>query len=117
MDEAEYCHRLALMYRGRVIALGAPAALKNSLRSHVLLRLESPEIFRSMQALPEVDGAHDVAVFGAGLHITADNPDVAGRIRACLDRHGIQVDRLEEIQPSMEDVFVAMIEDEDKKAA
>ncbi len=41
MDEAEYCHRLALMYRGRIIALGAPAELKTSLISHRLMNLES----------------------------------------------------------------------------
>ncbi len=41
MDEAEYCHRLALMYRGKVIALGAPAELKHGLTSHTLLQLES----------------------------------------------------------------------------
>ena len=34
MDEAEYCHRLALMYRGKVIALGTPAELKKGLTSH-----------------------------------------------------------------------------------
>ena len=41
MDEAEYCHRLALMYRGRVIALGSPAELKQSLAGHTLLHLET----------------------------------------------------------------------------
>ena len=41
MDEAEYCHRLALMYRGKVIALGTPAELKKGLTSHTLLQLDT----------------------------------------------------------------------------
>ena len=41
MDEAEYCHRLALMYRGKVIALGTPAELKKGLTAHSLLQLDT----------------------------------------------------------------------------
>ena len=40
MDEAEYCHRIALMYRGKVIALGTPSELKARTDSHFLLNLE-----------------------------------------------------------------------------
>ena len=39
MDEAEYCHRLALMYRGRIIALGAPPTLREALSGHGLMYL------------------------------------------------------------------------------
>jgi ABC-2 type transport system ATP-binding protein len=60
----------------------------------------------------------DVAVFGSGLHVTVDDAASAGaRIRAALVARGIQVNRMEEIEPSMEDVFVALIEAEDRKAA
>src|SRR5437660_9374453 len=48
MEEAEYCHRLALMYRGRVIALGSPQALKDELRSHHILELISSDLFESL---------------------------------------------------------------------
>src|SRR5580704_4585554 len=47
MDEAEYCHRVALMYGGRVIALGSPAELKTSLGTGHLLNLESSELLQS----------------------------------------------------------------------
>src|SRR5205807_3154337 len=72
MDEAEYCHRLALMYRGKIIALGTPAELKQSLASHYLLRLEVSDIVGSMRILEKLGGLHDVAVFGGGLHVTAE---------------------------------------------
>jgi ABC-2 type transport system ATP-binding protein len=118
MDEAEYCHRLALMYRGKVIALGAPAELKKGLTEHGLLRLESPDPLDAMRALEGADGVFDVAVFGSGLHVTVDDAVRGGaRIRAALEAKGIRVNRLEEIEPTMEDVFVALIEAEDRKAA
>jgi len=118
MDEAEYCHRLALMYRGKIIALGTPGELKQSLQGHYLLRLESSDIFGSMQTLEKLEGVSDVAVFGGGLHVTVpDTSRAMPEIRAALQRAGITVTVLEPIEPSMEDVFVAMIEQEERKAA
>jgi ABC-2 type transport system ATP-binding protein len=118
MDEAEYCHRLALMYRGKVIALGGPAELKRGLTEHRLLRLEPSDPLEAMRAIEGTAGVFDVAVFGSGLHVTVDDAASAGaRIRAALVARGIQVNRMEEIEPSMEDVFVALIEAEDRKAA
>ena len=118
MDEAEYCHRLALMYRGKVIALGTPAELKRGLTAHTLLNLEATEPLETMRALEGLEGVRDVAVFGGGLHVTVDNAAAGSqKIRTALEAKGIVVRRLEEIEPSMEDVFVAVIEAEERKAA
>ncbi|HEX8984488.1 MAG TPA: ABC transporter ATP-binding protein [Bryobacteraceae bacterium] len=118
MDEAEYCHRLALMYRGRIVALGAPADLKRQLDSHQLLDLESSDARESMRLLEGLEGLSEIAVFGGGLHITAaDAGAAAPRIRERLASAGIRIERLERIAPSMEDVFVAMIEAEERRSA
>jgi ABC-2 type transport system ATP-binding protein len=123
MDEAEYCHRVALMYRGQVIALGAPADLKRELSTHTLLRLDTPAPLDTMRALEEMPQVVlDVAVFGGGLHVTVDGSDSSGeaamaRIREKLTGRGIGIRRLEKILPSLEDVFVALIEAEERKAA
>ena len=117
MDEAEYCTRLALMYRGKIIAIGAPSALRESVTGHALLDLESAAPLQSMKALEGMEGILDVAVFGGGLHLTVREPEAAAqRILALLQREGIEVRRLEKIRPSMEDVFVAMIEQQERSA-
>jgi ABC-2 type transport system ATP-binding protein len=117
MDEAEYCHRLALMYRGKVIALGTPGALKAGLTSHTLLQLDTDQPLETMRALEGQAGVLDVAVFGSGLHVTVDAvEETTVAIRGALRANGIEVRRLERIEPSMEDVFVAMIESEERKA-
>jgi ABC-2 type transport system ATP-binding protein len=116
MDEAEYCHRVALMYRGKVIALGTPAALKHSVESHHILHLESSDVLASMTALAEQPGILDTAVFGGGLHVTVQDPAAAiPQIRTLLGAQHIAIQQIGPIQPSMEDVFVAMIEQEERK--
>jgi|SRR5579871_499576 len=119
MDEAEYCHRLALMYRARIIAMGVPQALRHEMgASQSLLRLDSSDPLESMKALEQEPGVSDVAVFGGGLHVTVANAATApARIRQVLGERRIAVRRLDPIEPSMEDVFVALIEAEEKKRA
>jgi ABC-2 type transport system ATP-binding protein len=118
MDEAEYCHRIALMYGGRMIALGSPAELKRSLGAGHLLNLESSDPLESLTLLYGGDNIVDVAVFGGGLHIKVDDAARAiSWIRATLERAGIGISVLEPITPSMEDVFVSLIEQEEKAAA
>jgi ABC-2 type transport system ATP-binding protein len=72
----------------------------------------------SMKLLEKVPGVSDVAVFGGGLHVTVEDAKrVIPQIRPVLEQAGIQVTSLEPIEPSLEDVFVAMIEREERKAA
>jgi ABC-2 type transport system ATP-binding protein len=116
MDEAEYCHRVALMYDGRVIALGSPAELKTSLGAGHLLNLESSDLLRSMAVLEGQPGILDVAVFGGGLHIKVEDPAPAiPEIYRALEQADISVIVLDSIVPSMEDVFVSLIEKEERE--
>jgi ABC-2 type transport system ATP-binding protein len=116
MDEAEYCHRLALMHHGRIVALGDPATLKKELQVHALLNLESSDPLESLKILEKSDAVHEVAVFGSGLHVSVQDPDTAQpRIRRALEERNISIRRLEVIEPSMEDIFVATIEEEERK--
>lgn len=116
MDEAEYCHRIALMYRGKVIALGSPAELKQSLDGYQLLYLATNDLLESMKSLQDKAGVLDVAVFGGGLHVTvADAASGVPLVRGLVTAAGLEIEELQPIEPSMEDVFVAMIEGEEKR--
>src|SRR5690606_25362402 len=115
-DEAEYCHRLALMHRGRVIALGSPDELRGKLAEQTLLYLETSDLLEASKALADEPAILDVALFGAGLHLTAKDLGAAeDAVRRQLDRARLRIDRLEPISPSMEDVFVALIEREERE--
>lgn len=118
MDEAEYCNRVALMYGGRIIALGSPAELKTSLGVGNLLNLESSDLLASMTALEGKKEILDIAVFGGGLHVKVADAAVAiPEIWKTLEQAHIQVKALDSILPSMEDVFVSLIEKEERAAA
>ena len=116
MDEAEYCSRLALMYRGRIVAMGTPAELRAAMPAGSLMHLETSQPLESMQALGGGAGILDAAVFGAGLHVRVrDSGRADPLIRALLGEKGIEVRELKAIEPSMEDVFVAVIEREEAR--
>ncbi|MFH0725346.1 MAG: ATP-binding cassette domain-containing protein [Pseudomonadota bacterium] len=118
MEEAEYCDRIALIYGGNMIAMDTPLALKTRfMKDEILdLRCKAPQdIIDSLGRLPEV---RDIALFGAGLHIMvpAGNAASAGKaISRELEALGVPIERLEKIMPGMEDVFVSLIEQVDRR--
>ncbi len=80
--------------------------------------LESSNLLGAMTALQGRPEILDVAVFGSGLHVKVENAETAeAQIRAALGSASIRVDSLEPIPPSMEDVFVSLIEKEEKAVA
>jgi ABC-2 type transport system ATP-binding protein len=117
MDEAEYCHRIALMYGGRTIALGSPEELKGSLGGEHLLNLETSDLLESLARLMGHEGILDVAVFGGGLHVKVNDAyEGMATIRRLLDG-AVEIHTLEQIPASMEDVFVSLIERQERAAA
>jgi ABC-2 type transport system ATP-binding protein len=109
MDEAEYCNRLALIFRGRLVALGTPTQLKLQAVKGEILMIEAAPLGRALEVMKSLSGASNVAVFGNALHLVV--PDADGGMaaaRAALESHGIRVARMARIRPSLEDAFVAL---------
>jgi ABC-2 type transport system ATP-binding protein len=108
MDEAEYCNRLLLLYRGRIVAEGTPAELKRGAVKGELLLAECEPLGEALAALRKAPGVLDAAVFGNALHLVVGEAAAARQLRPYLAGKGIRVGRLEPIRPSLEDVFVAV---------
>ncbi|HYB61163.1 MAG TPA: ABC transporter ATP-binding protein [Methylomirabilota bacterium] len=109
MDEAEYCHRLLLIDRGRIVAMGTPTELKKSAMRGELLLVECDPLGPALDVLPNVPGVLDSAVFGNALHAVVSEPQFTiPRIRAALEAEQIKMRRAEVISPSLEDVFVSL---------
>ena len=109
MDEAEYCHRLALINRGKIVDMGTPAELKGRSIDGDLLSVECEPLAPALEGLRTIQGVRDAVIFGAGLHlIVSSAPQATPVIRAYLLEHGIACNSVERIQPSLEDVFVAL---------
>ncbi|KAB2900886.1 MAG: ABC transporter ATP-binding protein [Dokdonella sp.] len=106
MDEAERCHRIAILDRGALVADGAPAELAARLAGRTLL-VDTADPRRAQQAIVAQPGVVSVAQIGTALRVlTAGGAEVQGRISEALARAG-QLARVEPVPASLEDVFVA----------
>jgi ABC-2 type transport system ATP-binding protein len=110
MEEAEYCHRLALMNRGRLIALDTPAGLRAGVHEP-LLRLSTPDPIGALAALDDAPEVVRAGLFGRDLHVTVrDRAAALASLPARLAAHGVPATGLAEIPPSLEDVFIALVQ-------
>lgn len=115
MEEAEYCDRIALIYKGRMIAMGAPRELKTRHMHEQILDLRCAHPQDMTQHLVDLPGVRDVSLFGAGLHVvTLDAAQAEKEICQKLDALGITRYNIEKILPNMEDVFISLIEEDDR---
>ncbi len=112
MEEAEYCNRLALIFRGKMVALGTPSELKKKSMKGELLLVECAALGPAVEALQSAPGVLDAAVFGSALHLVVPQADTAiPQVKAFLEERGITVGKIEKIRPSLEDVFVSLTTD------
>lgn len=106
MDEAERCHRIAILDRGVLVADGTPGELSGALEGRTL-RLDAADPAAAKRAITGAPGVLSVAQVGNSLRVlTASAAEAAPRLRASLARAGIQA-RVEPVAATLEDVFVA----------
>ncbi|MHB8836387.1 MAG: ATP-binding cassette domain-containing protein [Candidatus Methylomirabilia bacterium] len=117
MDEAEHCDRLGMIYGGRLVALGSPRELKGAHREGALLEVRADPLMQALAVAGGVPGVREAAVFGSGLHVTVDDDEAAGPLRGALEGAGVRVSGIAPIRPTLEDVFVSLVERTDHAAA
>jgi ABC-2 type transport system ATP-binding protein len=106
MDEAERCHRIAILDRGRLVADGTPVELTGALAGRCLI-VHAAAPRRAQQALTAVPGVLSVAQIGNALRVLCDDGGIAiDRVRAALGAAGLEGE-VEPGTPNLEDVFVA----------
>ena len=111
MDEAEYCHRVGLMVDGLLEALDTPAALKARHVPGMLCKVEGAGVAQALEACRGLPGVLDAQPFGATAHVRLD--PAAADLQS-LDRHlrqrGLEELRISPMEPTLEDVFLAVVE-------
>jgi ABC-2 type transport system ATP-binding protein len=110
LDEAEYCGRIGLMVDGRLVALDTPAGLKRTWVPERVLVARGRDLARAAGALAALPGVRDVSPFGAGLHVRVEAGREAEReVAAALLGGGARDVEVEAAEPSLEDVFLAVV--------
>ncbi len=117
MDEAERFDRLALLHRGRVVALESPEALQSELAGRLVgLRVDRVRAARDVAV--RVPGVVRATVFGEWLHVTvADGESVSTRLEQALRAAGLAVHERRPLDPSLEDVFMDRVAEADAVGA
>jgi ABC-2 type transport system ATP-binding protein len=115
MEEAEYCHRLALMNRGRLVALDTPPRLRAGMRDPVLA-IETDQGVRAIEALVGTAGVLAAGLFGRAVHVTV-RETARGTVGARLTERGIPFRGIEPIEPTLEHVFISLVSDAGGAAA
>jgi len=113
MDEAEHCHRLALIQRGRLIALGSPEEIKRDMMRGQVLEIAPSNTAKAVKVLRAAREAgrlpiEEVAMYGALVHVVAPQvKQYQEAIAAELRQANVEPGPMAVIEPSLEDVFIA----------
>ncbi len=114
MDEAENCNRMALIYKGNIIALGTPNEMKTKLmKDHILeIKVSNSEVWA--EKLRSLEVVKETALFGSSIHAVVKDASLAKlAIEEFFKKEKVKDYSINEILPSLEDVFVSAIENYD----
>ena len=117
LDEAERCDRIALLHQGRLLGLGTVPEMKKVFAGRAILEVTCPRFLEALDRLEKEDWVLEASVFGDRLHVVvpnaADTEEGRRRILDLLERDGNTPASAERIVPSLEDVFIHSIEQDD----
>lgn len=109
MDEAEHCDRLAFIHAGRIVAGGTPAEIKREQMSGQVVEIRTTRPLEALAVLEQHPAVTDAALYGSAIHAVVRDEAAAARLHDALHAAGFAA-QLEPILPSLEDVFVALVE-------
>ena len=111
LDEAEHCHRIAIIHRGQMVALGSAHELKGVFAERPIFELQTPQPVQAMAALERLADVEKTSIFGTAVHAVLRHGGVPpGDVRAALESQGIPVVSVHPVTPSLEDVFLDVVE-------
>lgn len=116
LDEAEFCNRIMMIDAGKIIAGGSPAELKKKFLTNHIIEAEVSAPDAAMELFDNLDFVKHTAYFGEYIHITLKDADEGllnarfEMFKSLLAENNIGISRIEKIQPSLEDVFVNLLE-------
>jgi ABC-2 type transport system ATP-binding protein len=111
LDEAEHCHRIAIIHAGRLAALGSTTELKRVFEGRTILEIQSDDPVQAMRVLDTLDDVEKTSVFGTAVHavMRGSGGGQPGSLQSRLADAGVQARRIDPVEPSLEDVFLEVV--------
>jgi drug efflux transport system ATP-binding protein len=112
LDEAEHCNRLAIIHAGRLAAIGTTGELKRIFAGRALVEVRAPNPVETMRLLDGMAEVEKTSVFGTAVHalLRGDPGQARAALRQRLEAAGVAVASIDPVQPSLEDVFLEVVE-------
>ena len=118
LDEAEYCHRLALIHAGRIVADGTVSELKAVFAGRAVLEVVAPRVGEALEAIGDAPWALETSIFGTRVHVVVRDADEGRRdVEALLASQDNAATSVARILPSLEDVFIHHVEEAEAERA
>ena len=115
MDEAEHCNNIGFLYYGNILSLDTPRNLKKKIIQGDILEIKTDQTLKAIEELKRHEKVRDASVYGAGIHALVEEGQNQEDLKTYLTDHGLEVHSLKKVQPSLEDVFVFLVDDEKRK--
>jgi len=116
MDEAEQCNNIGFIYYGKVLGVDTPSNMKKSVIGGDILKLNVDKTLKAIDLLDVKEGIKDSSVYGSGIHILTEPNYPQEDIKKYLKENDINTNSIQKVEPTLEDVFVFLVKEEDKKA-
>jgi ABC-2 type transport system ATP-binding protein len=111
LDEAEHCHRIAVMNTGKVAALGTTHELKQVFSGRPIMEVQAPSAVAAMRALEQLPEVEKTSLFGTAVHaVLRSRETTAARVADGLLASGVAATSVTPVEPSLEDVFLDLVE-------
>jgi ABC-2 type transport system ATP-binding protein len=112
LDEAEHCNRVAIIHAGRLAAIGTTGELKRMFGDRVIVEVHAGNPIEAMRLLDGMPEVEKTSVFGTAVHAVLRGESEAGTaaIAGRLEGGGVRVAGIAPVQPSLEDVFLEVVE-------
>jgi ABC-2 type transport system ATP-binding protein len=117
LDEAEFCNDIILINAGKLIAQGNATELKSNYIKNPILEIESDRVVDSLEILEKEKWVGETSIFGNYIHVILNDSTINEKhiYQLLQEKNGIAVKRVEKITPTLEDVFIHLIEKDSKK--
>jgi ABC-2 type transport system ATP-binding protein len=115
LEEAEFCNNIILINAGKLIAHGNPKELKTNYLTNEIYEIECSRAVEAMDLIQKLDFVDDVSLFGNNIHIMVNNSFTDKEIiNSKLNNNNFTVKRIDKIIPTLEDVFIHLLEKDNK---
>ena len=117
MDEAEHCNTIGFIYYGNLLTLDTPNNMREKAIDGDIIEIKVNDTLKTIEILKTKDKVREASVYGAGVHALVETDLPLTELEHYLIKHEIGLSSIKKVKPSLEDVFIFLVNEENKNVA